>query len=71
MGLMWGVLSEFWVSMFISDRRCLSAIHVSHLVNWLYIPAVAISITTTSAFPHRRNLHHRWVAVARLWCGSR
>ena len=57
MVLMWDVLSEFRVSMFISDRRCLSAI--SYLVNWLYIPAVAISITTTSAFPHRRNLHHR------------
>ena len=69
MGLMWGVLSEFWVSMFISDRRCLSAI--PYLVEWLDVPAVAIGITTTPAFPHLRNLHHGWMTVARLWCGSR
>lgn len=63
----WDVLSEVWVSMFISDRRCLSA--TSYLVKRLDVPAVAIGITTTSAFPHLQSLHHGWMAVARLWCG--
>lgn len=63
----WDVLSEFWVSMFILDRRCLSGI--SYLVKWLNVPSVAIGITTTSAFPHLQSLHHEWMAVARLWCG--
>jgi hypothetical protein len=69
MGLRWGVLSEFWGQhVYLRSPLFISAI--SYLVNWLDIPAVAISITTTSAFPHRCNLHHGWTAVARLWCGS-
>ena len=58
MGLRWGVLSEFWGQrVYLRSPLFISNI-ITYLVEWLNVLAVAISITTTPAFPHRCNLHH-------------